>query len=31
MFHLAIAEVEKAGFNIVSYVGAESFLSGLNI
>ncbi|MBW4828285.1 MAG: class I SAM-dependent methyltransferase [Clostridiaceae bacterium] len=28
---LAIAEIEKAGFNIVSYAGAESFLSGLNI
>ena len=28
---LAITEVEKAGFNIVSYAGVESFLSGLNI
>lgn len=27
----AIAEVKKAGFKIVSYAGAESFLSGLNI
>lgn len=28
---LALAEVEKAGFKVVSYAGAESFVAGLNI
>ena len=28
---IAIQEVEKSGFDIISYAGAESFLSGLNM
>lgn len=28
---IALQEVKKAGFNLISYAGAESFLSGLNI
>lgn len=28
---IALSEVEKAGFNIISYAGAESFLSGMRM